>query len=153
MRVTVEDHTKNLTDAVQKAAFNNFGHAAASIRKDAIASIKRPPGVATNAGLMRDAKGRFTKGSGRKRVRHEPSPPGTPPYSATGRLRTAIIYFADKTGAVIGPAASIFGEAGAAHEFGGEFKKQHYPERPFMFPALQRGAPRFAEDWEGSVGT
>ena len=48
--------------------------------------------------------------------------------------------------------ASVVGQAGAAHEFGGKFYSNDYPERPFMQPALERALPRFAGEWAGSIG-
>ena len=121
-----EDQSSRLKDATEKAAFRNFGHAAASIRKDVISTIEKQAG---------------------------PSDPGTPPHThAGGFLKRAIAYFADKLGAVVGPLHSVVGESGHAHEFGGYYLGTQFPERPFMYPALQRAIPRFAEDWKGSIG-
>lgn len=112
--------------AVGKAAFRNFGHAAARISKDAKASIEKADG---------------------------PSPAGSPPHTHKRNfLKRAIRYDANKNGAVIGPLASVVGTAGQAHEFGGEYRDQQFPERPFMQPALERNLDRFAADWAGSVG-
>ncbi len=124
-----------IDNAVTKAGFKNFGHAANRIRTDAISSIQ------------------FGKG---------PSQPGTPPHThgarltkkgkpRRGQLQRAIVYDADATSAMIGPRASIVGKSGAAHEFGGEYMGENYPERPFMGPAMLRNIDRFASDWEGSV--
>ena len=114
VQVKVEDTTKRVADAAEKAAFRNFGHAAASIRKDAIASIEKAP-------------------------HGQASEPGTPPHTRRGQLPRAIRYDATKDGAIVGPVASLVGESGAAHEFGGTYKGQDYPERPFMEPH-ERGA-------------
>jgi hypothetical protein len=54
--------------------------------------------------------------------------------------------------ALIGPMASLVGEAGRAHELGEEFRGHEYPERPFMAPALEKNLDRFAGDWAGSIG-
>ena len=125
LTVKIEDKTGNVEKAADKAAFRNFGHAAASISKSAKQSIETSP---------------------------EPSAPGQPPHTRKGGpIRRAIRYAADKEGAVIGPMASVVGEAAAAHEKGGEFRGQRFPERPFMLPALERAIPRFAADWTGSV--
>jgi len=148
----ISDNTAEVKRKADDAAYRNFGHAAASIRKDAMASLLRPPGVSATAGLARDKHGRFRHGSGRKRIHSLPSPPGQPPYSPSGRLKKSIAYAADKTGAVIGPMQSVVGEAAQPMEFGGHFKRQNYPPRPFMFPALERALPRFAGDWAGSIG-
>ena len=126
LRITTEDNTKAVKAASDKAAFRNFGHAAATISKDAKASIENSP---------------------------EPSAPGTPPHTRRRRhLPRAIRYAADKTGAVVGPMASVVGTAGQAHELGGTYKGEQFDERAFMYPALQRGAPRFAGEWTGSIG-
>lgn len=122
-----DDRTKAVTDAAEKAAFKNFGHAAARISKDVKASLEKADG---------------------------PSSPGKPPHTHRGTfLRRAIRYAADKQGAVIGPVASLVGTAGQAHEFGGTYKGQDFPERPFMLPALLNNTDRFAADWQGSIGS
>lgn len=124
--VKTEFNAAPVEKAVEKATFRNFSHAAASISKDVKSTLEKAAG---------------------------PSAPGTPPHTHKGQfLRRAIRYAADKEGAVIGPMASIVGQAGAAHEFGGEFRGADYPERPFMEPALERALPRLAEGWSGSVG-
>jgi len=126
LKFSFTDNTPELKKKADDAAYRNFGHAAASIAKGAKESIKTATG---------------------------PSAPGQPPHTHKGAfLRRAIRYAADKTGAVIGPMASVVADVGTALEFGGHYKRQDYPPRPFMFPALERGAPRFASDWEGSIG-
>jgi hypothetical protein len=120
-------HLDKVAKAEQKAAFRNVGHGAARIRKDAQASIERSD---------------------------EPSAPGTPPHTRRGHLRRAIVYDYDprEQSAVVGPRASIVGDAGAAHEFGEEFRGYDYDARAFMGPSLEKNVPRFAGDWEGSIG-
>ena len=132
------DTTRRVQDAADKATFKNLGHAASSIRKSAIESIQPEEG---------------------------PSAPGTPPHTHTGgvtkkgkprkgNLQRAIVYDVDKAAqdAVIGPRASVVGEAGAAHELGGEFHGDDYPERPYMGPALETNAPRLPGEFAGSIG-
>ena len=121
------DNTRAVVAASDKAAFRNFGHAAARISKDAKASI-----------ITSD----------------EPSEPGDPPHTRAQsghNLRVAIRYDATKQDAVIGPRASVIGEVGRLHEFGGIRGSQHFPERPFMRPALEANLSRFAREWEGSI--
>jgi hypothetical protein len=118
------DETQAVVKAVDKGAYRSLSHAAASIRKSAIESIVTSKG---------------------------PSPAGQPPHTLRGLLRRAIVFFADKEGAVIGPTLSRFGTAAQAHEFGGRYKKQVYPKRPFMGPALERNLARFAKAWGGEV--
>jgi hypothetical protein len=122
-----EDQTKRVTTAADQATFRNVGHAAASIRKTAIEEII---------------------------VAEGPSDPGTPPHTRRRQLKRAIKFDNDKSSqtAIIGPEASIVGEAGAAHEFGGEFRGEQYPERAFMGPALDANIDRFASEWRGSIG-
>lgn len=133
-----EDNFNRLIDAVEKASFRNVGHAAAAIRKDAIESIK-------------SAKG--------------PSEPGTPPHTHTsgftrkgklrrGDLQRAIVFAQnrkEKT-AIVGPRFSVVGESGSAHEFGGEYLGQDYPERAFMAPALEKNIDRFGGSFSASIG-
>lgn len=121
-----ETSVRKVFEEAEKAAFRNFQHAAASISKDAKASIK------TSA---------------------DPSDPGEPPHTRRRVfLRRAIRYAANKDGAIIGPLASVVGLSAEAHEFGGRYKGNEYPERPFMGPALERAIPRFAGSWQGSIG-
>ena len=126
--------TKTIVDpqevvkATEKAAFRNFGHAAASISRGAKASIRKSK---------------------------TPSQPGSPPTTRgiPGKnIRGAIRFARDKEGAVIGPMASLVGTAGEAHEFGGTYKGDEFDERPFMEPALQEAIPRMAGDWKHSIG-
>jgi len=121
---TVSDETQAVVKAAEQGSYRSLSHAAASVRKEAIASIKTDP---------------------------EPSEPGAPPHSRRGLLRRAIRYAADKEIAVIGPVASLVGGAAAPEEFGGEYRGGEYPERPFMGPALDAKLDRFSKEWEGSV--
>ncbi|MCE9555917.1 MAG: hypothetical protein K8T91_21420 [Planctomycetes bacterium] len=125
IKIRTEDKLHRVADAAKKAAFRNFGHAAASIRKDAMASIERS-----------DA----------------PSEPGEPPHTAGGLLPRSIAYAVDENGAVIGPRASVVGQAGAAHEHGETFHGDDFPQREFMGPALDRAIPRIGGEWKGSIG-
>lgn len=140
----IEDNTRRVEQAAEQAAFKNFGHAAAKIRKEAMASIK-------NAPSKRRAKRR--KGKVVRRATHEPSPPGSPPYTQRGQARRAITYHADKTGAVIGPRKSVVGTSMMAHEFGGKYKGGRFPQRPTMGPTLRKHASAFARQWAGSIGS
>ena len=124
--VTTQDHTDKVVKAADKAQFRNFGHAAASIRKDAAASIEKADG---------------------------PSALGSPPHTHKRVfLRRALRFSVSKTDAVIGPVASVVGDVGQVHEFGGRRGDQQFPARPFMYPALERQSDRFAGQWSGSIG-
>jgi hypothetical protein len=128
LSVQIEDTTKRVDNAAQKAAFRNFRHAAASISRDSKQSLEKAP-------------------------QGEASAPGEPPHTHRGTyFRRAVRYEADDQGAIIGPMASVVGESFAAHEFGEVFHGADYPERPTMGPALERAIPRFAGDWQGSIG-
>lgn len=140
--VRIVDELHKVEQAVEKAAYRNFGHAAASIRKDAQASIINAP----SRKRARRRKGRVVR-----RATHEASPPGKPPYTQRGQLRRAIVYQADKEGAIIGPRYSVVGIGAEAHEHGGRHRGGDFPQRPFMFPALERNESRFADLWRGSV--
>jgi hypothetical protein len=127
LEVKTVDQTKRVSDAVDRGTFRNLGHAAARVSKDAKASIQ---------------------------VAEGPSAPGSPPHTRRRHLPRAIRYDVDRAAqdAVIGPMASIVGEAGAAHELGATFKGTDFDERAFMGPALEKNADRFADDWVGSIG-
>jgi len=125
VEISYEDRSRQVRDAAEKAGFENFRHAASVIRKRAMS-------------LMRKRKGA--------------SPPGEPPHTHTRRLPKAIVFWADAYGAVIGPAFSLSGGVGGAHEHGGEFRGRQYDERPFMFPALLAMAGQFQASWRGSIG-
>ena len=49
------------------------------------------------------------------------------------------------------PSHEIAGPVGMAHEFGGEFRGDEYPPRPFMGPALEKVKPGLPRFWSGSV--
>lgn len=130
------DQSHRVAKATDDAAFRNLGHAAATIRKDAIDSIVQADG---------------------------PSAPGEAPHTHTqkvtkkgkvrkGNLQRAIAYDATKEDAVIGPRFSVVGLAGRAHELGEEFHGEQFDERPYMWPATEQNLPRFAQDWAGSIG-
>lgn len=138
VQAIVEFFPTPIIERAKDAGFRNTGHAAASIRKTAIES-------------MEEAEG--------------PSPPGEPPHTHTsgvtrkgrkrpGVLPKSITFDNDRESqtALIGPRFSVVGLAGEAHEFGGEFRGDDYPERPFMEPALMQNIDRFASDWAGSIG-
>jgi len=130
-------------DAASRANFANLTHAAAAIRLTARHSIRKAPKA-----RGRDAKGRF-KSAGKT----QPSMPGSPPHTRKGQLKRAILYAVErkKQYAVIGPAYEMMGTAASAHEFGGRFRGQRYPRRPFMSPALRENLPRLSKLWAGSV--
>lgn len=143
--VNVENRVNRIQAATDKAAFRNFRHAAASIRKTAQRSIRPAP-------KEQRTRARRSKGVIIRRAKHRASRPGSPVHTQRGQVRGAINYHADETGAIIGPRYSVVADSMVAHEFGGSFRGATYPERPTMGPALEEGVGRFADDWEGSIG-
>ena len=115
--------------AVKKAkqgSIKSLGHAGAAIRLTPVRSIKKSKG---------------------------PASPGQPPHTHTRRLPRAIKYAVEKNRqtVVIGPAVESFGKAGRAHEHGGRYRRERYPKRPFMGPALEKTKSRLPKFWAGSV--
>lgn len=154
LTIKIVDDTAKVQAAVDRATNRAIAKTIFAIRKDAQASIVKAPKISRTAGIARDARGRFLKGSGRKRVSHVASAPGTPPYTARGQLKNAIVYAHDKAAkrAIAGPRFSVVGESGAAHEFGGDFKGDSYPERRFMGPSLERNINTYSAELGGSIG-
>ncbi len=120
------DETARVAAGVDKAAPKALSQAAFAIRKTGIASIEIAPG---------------------------PSEPGKPPHSRRGQLQRATMYAVDRAAgvAVIGPEASIVGESAEPEEFGGKYKKQTYPKRPFMGPALTANLDLVPAGWQDTV--
>jgi len=87
------------------------------------------------------------------RARKKASPPGTPPHTRRGQLKRAIAYAVDKQRAVvaIGPERDGVGTSGSAHEFGGRYRRERYPKRPYMGPALEKLQDRLPDFWANSV--
>ena len=125
-RVKTRFDGRRLMAAAKRANITNLGHAAAVLRLQAKHSIRK-------------AKG--------------PSTSGTPPHTRKSRLRNAIKYAVSKSppSAVIGPDAAVAGTSGKAHEFGGHYKKQQYPRRRFMGPALEKVKDRLPRTWGNSI--
>ena len=106
--------------------FKSLNHAAAAIRLTARRSIRRSP---------------------------KESAAGTPPHTRRGLLKRALLYNVDKSRmrAVIGPAYSIAGRSGSAHEFGGKYYGRKYPKRSFIGPALRKQESRIPRFWSASI--
>ena len=107
-------------------SIRSLGHAAAAIRLTARRSIRRAKTA---------------------------SSPGMPPHTRRGALRSAILYSVEKgqQRAFIGPSYELVGPSALAHEFGGRFRGDAYPRRPFMGPALEKMEPSLPRFWAGSV--
>jgi hypothetical protein len=133
-----DDQTQAVVSALEKSNVRLVGHAAASTRKRAVESITPSD---------------------------EPSAPGQPPHTRLrvsrrtgkarpGQIQRAIVYAHDKRAnvAVVGPRHSVLGDAGKAHEFGGEFRDETFDKRPFMGPALDATKDKFGDSFGGSLG-
>ena len=126
VKVTTKKSIDKVKRKAQQGNFKSLGHAAAAIRLVARRSIKR---------------------------RQTASMPGTPPNTRKGQLKRAIVYAIDKQRgiATIGPDVDVIAPAGKAHELGGKFRREHYPKRPFMGPALEKVKDRLPPMWAGSI--
>ena len=129
-RLTIIDESQRVIAAVRKETYRNLGHAAASIRKAAMALIRRSPRA---------------------------SEAGKAPHTRKGLLRRAYRYAIERRGseeevAFVGPLHSVVGPAAVPHEFGGVYKGARFPARPAVGPALEANLDRFADQWSGSLG-
>jgi phage gpG-like protein len=126
VKVTTKKSFDKVKAKSQQGNFKSLGHAAASIRLIARRSIRR---------------------------RQTAAMPGTPPNTRRGQLKRSIMYSLDKQRgvALIGPDFDVVGTAGKAHEFGGNFRRERYPKRPFMGPALEKVKDRLPSMWAGSI--
>lgn len=135
----VDDQTQAVVARLRKANLRLVGHAAASTRKRAVESIT-PSDEPSAAGSPPHTRVRINKKTGK----HRP-----------GQIQRAIVYAHDKATnvAVVGPRHSVLGDAGKAHEFGGEFRGDQFDKRPFMGPALTATQDKFGDSFGGSLGT
>lgn len=126
VRVKTKMDAGKVTKAARAGSITSLAHAGAAIRLQARHSIRKS----------------------KKKSRT-----GTPPNTRKGRLRNAIKYAVTKSplSAVIGPDVEVAGTSGRAHEFGGRYKKEHYDQRPFMGPALEKTKDRLPAFWRGSI--
>jgi hypothetical protein len=158
LRSKTQDMTDRVAAAAERASRGNVRAGAFLVMQDAKSSIVKAPAPtasAATAKTKRDSKGRFLKGSGKRRKRkgrRAGSPAGTPPYTDKGLLPRSIGYAVDGDSAVIGTQFSIIGTGGEPHEGGGEYKGDQFADRSFMWPALERKAPIFGRSFQGSIG-
>jgi phage gpG-like protein len=136
------DKTERVAKAARRAVYRAVEKTAFAIRTTAVGSIQRGAVEPQPSG----------KKKSRKRARIVPSAPGSPPHTRFGQLKRSIVYAAAKGEAVIGPRGSIVGESATAHEFGGNYKGEDYPGRPFMGPALDSNLTKFGSSFAGSIG-
>ena len=83
----------------------------------------------------------------------KPSLPGQPPHSRRGLLKRGLLFGVEQGGksVLVGPGFRFVGESMSAHEFGGKYRKEHYPKRPLMGPSLKESIPHLAKMWDGAV--
>lgn len=126
IQVRTRADISNVLRAARRANIENLGHAGAAIRLTAKRSIRRSD---------------------------KPADPGKPPKTRRGQLRSAIRYAVEKNKqrVVIGPDHRFVGQSARAHEFGGRYRKQRYPKRRFMGPALDKTRDRLPRQWAASI--
>ena len=126
MRSHAHFDVKRLKDKARKGTFRSLAHAGAVVRLTARRGIKKKPRA---------------------------SAAGKPPHTRRGQLKRALLYKVEKEGlrVVIGPTYSMVGLSGHAHEFGGKYRRENYPKRPFMGPALSKVASRIPKIWQSSI--
>jgi hypothetical protein len=126
MRARTKFDKQKVLVKTREANITSLGHAGAALRLTARRSI---------------------------RTRKKASAPGTPPHTRRGQLKRAIAYAVDKQRGVvaIGPERDGVGTSGSAHEFGGRYRRERYPKRPYMGPALEKLQDRLPDFWANSV--
>ena len=126
MKVRTRSDVPKVLRKVRQANIRSLGHAGGTIRKVARHSIRRSP---------------------------NPSAPGKPPHTRKGQLRRSILYAVQKNkqSVVIGPSVALVGTSATAHEFGGRYRRERYPRRRFMGPALEKTRAKLPRHWAGSV--
>lgn len=126
VRARTHDNVRKVARRSRQANIKSLGHAGASIRMVARRSIRR---------------------------RKSASAEGKPPHTRKGQLRSAIFYSVEQNRdqVVIGPDHGKVGRSASAHEFGGRYRRQRYPRRPFMGPAFEKTKDRLPRLWAGSV--
>lgn len=99
--------------------------------------------------------GAYVRMVARRKVKSSdrPSTPGSPPHSKTGALKRGVLFGLEKREkrVVVGPGFKFVGTSASAHEFGGRYKKERYPKRPLMGPALRESIPHLAKMWRDAV--
>jgi phage gpG-like protein len=126
MRAKTKFDDRKVRRAARSGNIESLGHAGGAIRLAAQRSIRKGKTAA---------------------------PAGQPPRTRKGRLKQAIQYAVETSrgSVVVGPNVDVAGTSGAAHEHGGQYRDENYPQRPFMGPALQKVKDRLPAFWAGSV--
>lgn len=125
---------KDAIDRETHAALSRFG---AYVRQRARTSIRKRKGV---------------------------SPPGLPPHSHVGSLRSGILFAFDRGRASVvigpfpfrpgspGPRLLEYGGYGVVVERGGKKRRAYWRPRPYMRPAFQAELARLPDHWKARLG-
>ena len=126
VKVKTKNAMRRVLVKAKQGNVTSLGHAGAAIRLAARRSIRKSTAAAAE---------------------------GRPPNTRRGQLRRSIMYAVDKQHGVvlIGPQYEVVGRSARAHEFGGRYRRERYPKRPFMGPALEKLTPRLPRMWAGSI--
>lgn len=149
LSVHYRDNTPAVMRAVDKGNYKSFAHAAASIRKTIIEGVQ-----VTKETIGWITTKRTTKRGRRIRARiYRPSPRGQPVHSHRnkGFVSRGVKFEANKDGAVIGFAHSVYGDVMGVHEKGGTRLGQNFDRRPTVLPGLTKNANRITQSWRGSI--
>ena len=99
--------------------------------------------------------GAYIRAVARRKVVASPkaSPAGQPPHTRRGALKRGLLFGVDTGGerVLVGPGFRFVGTSMSAHEFGGGYRKERYPKRPLMGPALRESIPHLARMWRDAV--
>jgi len=143
----------NVQRAIEKRQLKFLRNWGGRVRRVARSSVKR------KGAARRPPKRKYKVGTQtwtrayrrwRQEVQEQPaSPAGTPPYTHSGLLKTAILFAFDplRKSVVVGPSEHIIASIGALHEYGGQRMAATYPARPFMRPARDEANRNLGQLW------
>jgi hypothetical protein len=144
------DESKKVVDAAHRATVSALRKTAYATLRDVQGSFEVVPMVRPDLKGKSPAQKKFLL---RKAHSAAAAPVGSPPHSRRGLERRAERYDVDAEAesAVIGPRASVIGQAMQAQEFGGEYQGRKYPLRPSIGPALEREEHLLPTGFSGAV--
>lgn len=149
MKGKAEFNSKKILRKAESATARYLGKAGGYVRNAARWSIRRAKRINV---YDRDTGKQIFDVNGKPKNGLVPSRPGSPPRTRNGQLRRSILYAVSRMArsVVIGPRGSVVGMSGKAHEFGGRYRRETFPERPFMGPALRKTEPILPAMWADS---
>ena len=126
MNTEIEFDEKGLLARISSAALGVLKRTGAYVRRVAQSKVKTSPDAST---------------------------PPAPPHTRRGALKRGLLFGVekDRNRVVIGPGFRFVGTSMAAHEFGGGYRKERYPKRPLMGPALRDSLPKLTQFWRDAV--